>query len=69
MLALAEHRESLCPNCGGRLVDTTAAENETRYQAEAIRCFRCLAFSHNHDVYKEDQHPHSLLHLVPHEPR
>lgn len=67
MLALAEHRDSLCPNCGGLLAETTAAESE--YEAEALRCFRCLAFSRNHDVYREDQHPHSLLHLVPQKPR
>lgn len=70
MLALAVHRDSLCPNCSGLLADTTAPENEGKYQAELpIQCFRCLAFGYSYDAYDDHPQPRSLHHIVPLKPR
>lgn len=70
MLALAAHRDSLCPNCGGHLADTTAPENARQYKAELpTKCFRCEAFSISHDAYTEQPHPMSYLHEVPFKPK
>ena len=65
MLALAAYRAGLCPNCSGRLEETTAPENEDRYRAELpLVCHRCKAFAVVHDEYRDQPHPHSFLHLV-----
>lgn len=65
MLALAAHRASLCPTCGGVLAETTAPENETRYKAELpIECFRCREFGYSHDAYRDMPQPHSFHHRV-----
>jgi len=70
MVALATHRDSLCPTCNGVLADTTAAENEGKYRAELpLQCFRCLAFGYSYDAYADQPQPGSFLHLVPHKPR
>ena len=65
MLALAAYRAGLCPNCNGRLDETTAPENEDRYAAELpLQCHRCKAFAVVHDNYKDEHHSHTFLHLV-----
>lgn len=70
MLALAAHRDSLCPNCSGRLADTTAPENARAYKAELpTRCFRCEAFGISHEAYADQPQPMAFLHEVPHKPR
>lgn len=70
MLALAVHRDSLCPNCGGNLAETTDVENRSRYRPELpTKCYRCEGFSISHDTYAEHPHPTSYLHEVPLKPR
>lgn len=65
MLALAEYRAGQCPNCNGRLVETTAPENEDRYHAELpLQCHRCKAFARVHDRYQDETHSHTYLHRV-----
>lgn len=39
---LAEEAEA-CPGCQGQLAETTDADNEFRYHAEALRCHKCAA--------------------------
>lgn len=69
MLALAQYRALRCPQCGGELAVTTAPENEDRFKAEPpVQCFRCLAFARDHEEYREERHPHTLLHIVPRRP-
>lgn len=70
MLALAVHRDSLCPTCGGLLADTTAPENEGKYKPELpLKCFRCEGFGYSHDAYADQPQPHSFLHRVAPKPR
>jgi hypothetical protein len=70
MLALERYRKTRCPHCRGDLDVTTDAKNEDRFKAELpVQCFRCLAFARSHDAYRDQPQPHTLLHLVPHEPR
>lgn len=70
MLALAYLRDNRCPGCGGDPNVTTRPENEERYRAELpLQCFRCLAFSQVHDVYRDEPHPETLIHLVPQRPK
>lgn len=65
MLALAAYRAGLCPNCNGRLEETTAPENEDRYHAELpLQCHKCKTFAVQYDKYRDAPHSHALLHLV-----
>lgn len=65
MLALAEYQQSRCPGCGGDLAETTAPGNEGRYRRDLpVQCFRCLEFARAADVYRDEPHPHTLMHQV-----
>lgn len=65
MLALAAYRKMLCPSCGGNLAETTAAENEDRYQAELpLQCHRCVGFARAAKRYEDEPMNQTLLHLV-----
>jgi uncharacterized protein with PIN domain len=65
MLALAAYRKTRCPNCGGDLGETTAAENEDRYLHEPpLQCFRCVGLARSAEAWKDRDHAHTYLHLV-----
>lgn len=69
MLALKLYQGSLCPGCSGDTAVTTAAENEDRFKPELpLQCFRCLGFARSHEAYKDEPHPHTLVHLVSRRP-
>lgn len=70
MVALRLYRAGRCRGCGGDLTITTAAENEEQFKPELpLQCFRCVAFAHSHEAYRESPHPHTLIHLVPTTPK
>lgn len=70
MLALKAYRDTRCPHCGGNLTETTAAENEDRYEHELpLTCHRCVAFARAHEAYEGERRPHTLIHLVSPHPK
>jgi hypothetical protein len=70
MLALDLYRKGRCQQCGGDLLVTTDAANEERFKAALpLQCFRCVAFARSHEAYTDQPHPHTLIHLVPPEPK
>jgi hypothetical protein len=42
-LAWIEYRDSLCPGCGRKRIESMAPENDDAYTAIALRCFACAA--------------------------
>jgi hypothetical protein len=61
VLGLLEYEAQVCHGCGGWLPETTAKENEGRYQVEPPgRCHRCAAIHVKQEGY-EDQKPRSLV--------
>lgn len=70
MLALAEWRDSRCRGCGGDLEETTNPDHDGTpgnwgYQPlKPIRCHRCTALARSEAKYRDNEHPHALMHVV-----
>lgn len=60
MLAYSFHRSQIGP-CGHYLPDSTAAEAEYAYEAEAVRCHACTAVAAATPQYKDNPNPQALL--------
>jgi hypothetical protein len=70
MLALGLWRDSRCRGCGGDLAETTAEEHSgdpgrAGYRPLLpVRCHRCTALSASEHTYRDERHPHALIHRV-----
>lgn len=61
-LSLLEYEARLCPGCGGHAAETTAAEHEFAYVADAVLCHRCAAIGREHAKWaKAGSAPHAML--------
>ncbi|WP_033288248.1 hypothetical protein [Amycolatopsis jejuensis] len=62
VLAYLDYELLTCSGCGGYIPETTAAENEGRYEAEAPhRCHRCTAIARKREDYEEAPHASALV--------
>lgn len=65
MLALELWRRSRCSRCGHNLVKSTDPATEDRYVAKLpTQCHACLALSQSEEKYRDEPHPHTLIHQV-----
>jgi hypothetical protein len=65
MVAVEAWRRSRCSRCGHSLLKTTDPANEGRYHATLpTQCHACLALSQSEERYRDEPHPHTLIHQV-----
>ena len=65
MLALGLYRRGLCQQCIGSLDETTDPHNEDRYvPIEPVQCYRCVGLARSEEAYRDQPHPHTLIHRV-----
>lgn len=66
MLALRQCEQLTCPGCAGWTPETTAIENDERYQTEAMRCHSCTAQALAQELHGRDtKYPGAVRWTVP----